>query len=208
MQLILDSTNKLVKEVQELKSSLQYSQKEIDDLKVANSINTSAVTSMSTKHDELKEALANLALKADYIENQSKRNNIVIDGIPDVPTESWDESQHKAKELLADHLKMDPKLVEIERAHQMGKYTVNGQPRPVIVKLMCYKDKEEILKQAKKLKGTNFFINEEFSERVRQRRKELLPQLRETRKQGNFAFLKYDQLIVHHPRKFSNEPLE
>lgn len=140
MPLILDSTNKqvdeLVKEVQELKSSLQYSQKEIDDLKVTNSNNTSAVTSMSTKHDEYKEALANLALKADYIENQSRRNNIVIDGIPDVPTESWDESQRKAKKLFADHLKMDPKLVEIERAHRTGKYTANGRPRPVTVKLL------------------------------------------------------------------------
>lgn len=54
----------------------------------------------------MKEALANLASKADYIENQSRRNNIVIDGIPDVPTESWDESQRKAKKLFADHLKM------------------------------------------------------------------------------------------------------
>lgn len=191
----------LVKEVQELKSSLQYSQKEIDDLKVANSNNNSAVTSMSTKHDEHKEVLANLASKADYIENQSRRINIVIDGIPDVPTESWGESQRKAKKLFADHLKMDPKMVEIEQAHRTGKYTANGQPRPVIVKLLRYKGKEEILKQAKKLKGTNFFINKDFSERVHQRRKELLPQLREACKQGNFAFLKYDQLIVHPAHK-------
>lgn len=75
----------------------------------------------------------------------------------------------------------------------------------MIVKLLHYKNKEKILKQAKKLKGTKFFINEDFSERVRQRRKELLPQLREARKQGNFAFLKYDQLILHHPRKLPNE---
>lgn len=132
----------------------------------------------------------------------------IIDGIPDMPTESWDDtvvSQSKAKKLFADHLKMDPKLVETEQAHRTGKYTANGRPRPVIVKLLCYKDKEEILKQAKKLKGTNFFINEDFSERVRQRRKELLPQLGEAHKQGNFAFLKYDQLIVHPPCKLPNE---
>lgn len=35
----------------------------------------------------------------------------------------------------------------------------------MIVKLLHYKDKEKILKQAKKLKGTKFFINEDFSER-------------------------------------------
>lgn len=112
----------------------------------------------------------------------------IIDCIPDMPTESWDESQRKAKKLFADHLKMDPKLVEIEWAHRMGTYTANGWPRPVIVKLLRYKDKEEIFKQAKKLTGTNFFINEDFSERVRQGRKELLPQLLKHVSKGTLPF--------------------
>lgn len=207
MQMILDSTNKrvdeLMKEVQELRSSLQFSQNEVDELKQANNTSIIAFRTVSDEFALFKETQANLSDKSDYLDNQSRRNNILIDGIPDVITETWHESECKVKKILAEHLKMDPKLIEMERAHRTGKYLANGRPRSVVVKLLRFKDKTEILRQAKQLKGTNLFINEDYSEKVRQKRKELLPELRAARKQGNIAYLKYDQLIVHpasHPR--------
>lgn len=71
---------------------------------------------------------------------------MIIDGIPDAKT--------------------DPKLSEIQRAHRVGKYDPTGRPRLIVVKLLQFKDKDEILKQAKYLKSTNFFINEDFSKSV------------------------------------------
>lgn len=38
---------------------------------------------------------------------------------------------------------------------------------------------DEILKKGMCLKGTKFFINEDFSERVQSKREDLLPQLKE-----------------------------
>ncbi len=47
------------------------------------------------------------------------------------------------------------------------------------------------MSSAKKLKGTNIFINEDFSEAL-QLRKELLPKLRAARDRGERAILKYE----------------
>ena len=84
----------------------------------------------------------------------------------------------------------------------MGRFEADGRPRTVVFKLLRFKDKEEILKRAKNLKGTNLYINEDYSDKVRQKRKELLPKLREARTQGKIAYLRFDQLVVRE----RNEP--
>ena len=49
----------------------------------------------------------------------------------------------------------------------------------------------------KKLKGSRIFINEDYPDAVRQKRRELLPQMKAARERGDFAVLRYDKLIVH-----------
>lgn len=39
--------------------------------------------------------------------------------VPDSNSESWAETEIKAKKVLSDHLKIDPKLTEIERSHRV-----------------------------------------------------------------------------------------
>ena len=58
-----------------------------------------------------------------------------------------------------------------------------------------------MLAKANKLKGTNIFINEDFTEAVRLKRKELLPKLMEARKKGLFAVLRHDKLTVRPGRQ-------
>lgn len=51
------------------------------------------------------------------------------------------------------------------------------------------------------VRGTGIYINEDFSDLVRQRRREQLPQLKEERQKGNIAYFRYDKLIVHPSRE-------
>lgn len=74
----------------------------------------------------------------------------------------------KAKKLLADQVKLDPKLIEMERAHRNGTFFPDGRPRSVVVKVLRFKDKVETLWRAKCLNGTK--INEDFSKKVRLKR--------------------------------------
>ena len=62
--------------------------------------------------------------------------------------------------------------VQIERAHRVknkrnkdkktNPRTIVCNPRTIVCKILFYKPKKEVLKNAKKLQGTDIFINEEF----------------------------------------------
>ncbi|CAJ1081032.1 LOW QUALITY PROTEIN: uncharacterized protein LOC128379724 [Xyrichtys novacula] len=75
--------------------------------------------------------------------------------------------------------------------------------RPIIVKFLNYKDKELILKRRKELKKTapGVYINEDFSEAVRQKRQDRMPKVREAWNRGDIAYLRYDRLVTHPPRE-------
>jgi len=60
---------------------------------------------------------------------------------------------------------------DIERAHRLN-YRVRGC-RPIIIKLLSFKKKEEILAERGKLKGTEIYIRKDFTKRVMEKRKYL-----------------------------------
>lgn len=60
----------------------------------------------------------------------------------------------------------------VERIHRLGKAII-GRARPLIVKLRDFNDKSEIRAKTKLLKGTNIFLNEDFSRYIRQTRRKL-----------------------------------
>ena len=66
------------------------------------------------------------------------------------------------------------------------------------VKIVCrflnYKDKTNILRNVKKLKGKNIFINEDFSHETMELRKELWEKVKKT--QGKIAYLYYRTIVV------------
>jgi hypothetical protein len=53
--------------------------------------------------------------------------------------------------------------------------------------------------RANKLRGTNIYLNEDYSEAVRLKRKELIPIMKAERSKGNIAYIRYNRLIVHPP---------
>ena len=59
-----------------------------------------------------------------------------------------------------------------------------------------YKDRDTVLRAARKEKPPGVFVNEDLSQRVMARRRELMPRLREARQQGKYAYLSYDRLVV------------
>lgn len=50
-----------------------------------------------------------------------------------------------------------------------------------MVKFLRYKDKMAVLGKTKDLKGTNIYVNENYTETVRQKRKELIPAMKAAR---------------------------
>jgi hypothetical protein len=80
----------------------------------------------------------------------------VVDGIAESPHETWMESEEKVREIIFEKLKMDNRMIEVERAHKTGKPTIGpgDRPRPIVVKFPRFKDKVAVLERAKNLRGT------------------------------------------------------
>ncbi len=71
----------------------------------------------------------------------------------EAPGETWAETEEKITMILKEKLQLQHK-VEVKRAQRVGKPREGDKPRPVVIKLLRYKDRDAILQCAKSLKGT------------------------------------------------------
>ena len=111
VQMLMDSFNKrldgVFKELCDIKSSLQYTQKDVDDLK---SLTDNLSIQCKELNDDIKSAsssLNNMDGKVDYLENQSRRNNLIFEGIKEFDHEKWSDSEEKVRKILSENLKFD-----------------------------------------------------------------------------------------------------
>ena len=188
-----DRYDKLKETMTELRVSLEYSQQDIaamkDTLQLQNRDQETASAQMISTQEKLKDIETTL----DYLENQSRRNNVVFDGIEEDANESWQDSERKVQEILEETMELDD--FTIERAHRVGKKKQQRQ-RPIVVKFLNYKDREDVLRNGKKLKGTTVYVREDLSTKVMNTRREQLPALKEARASGKIAYFSYDKLII------------
>ena len=82
-----------------------------------------------------------------------------------------------------------------ERAHSMGRFTQN-RTRPIEVNFLRFNDKMNVLRNAFRLKGSKVGINEQFPAEINERRKLLLPILKQEKSKGNPARLMVGALIT------------
>ena len=67
----------------------------------------------------------------------------------------------------------------------------------IIAKLLDYKEKEEIMNRAFKLKDTGFYIREDYSKETISIRKKFWEDVKNLCKKGKYAVLKYEKIVTH-----------
>ena len=150
---------------------------------------------MSNENKELREKLRNL-------EDRSRRDNLRFSGIEEYQQETWDDTEQVLKDFLDEHLGL--RSIGIECAHRVGpKFDNSETPRTIVVKFSSFKAKELILKKANQLKGTGYYINEDFAKETLEIRKENWKKVKQLRENGKYAVLVYDK-VVRRERKSTN----
>ena len=96
-------------------------------------------------------------------------------------------------------MELDPNSIIIEQAHRIGKYE-HGNKRTVIAKLLNFKDKENIIAAARQKKLRDIYVNEDFSSETMKKRKELVEQMKKHRREGKYAVIQVDKLVVRERR--------
>ena len=71
------------------------------------------------------------------------------------------------------------------------------QSRTIICRLLNFKDKKNLLKNCRKLKGSNIFVNEDFSQEVLEHRRKLWKEVKRLREEEDkIAYLNYGSVVV------------
>ena len=102
----------VVKSVQSIKTSLEFTQKNMEELKPVQA----ELIKTNKEIERLNSDLSSQSLSLEYVENKSPRNNIMVNGILESSRETWEEAEEKVKNAVKTKLGID---IDIERAHRV-----------------------------------------------------------------------------------------
>ena len=98
-----------------MRNSLEFWQKDIDDLKPS----FLKWQELDSAIEEIQDDLNHQEEQMEYLENQSRRNNVRVDGIPEDDNETWEKIEAKVRQVLKDELHL-ASAPDVERAHRVG----------------------------------------------------------------------------------------
>lgn len=134
--------------------------------------------------------------RLEQVEREIRRNNIIIQGLPDIDGENQEGVKEEIQGVLREiGVEINP-LVDIKETTKLGIYKPNKK-RPILVKLQTWDKKMEIFKRTKELKGKDIWINDDYTKKVQDDRKILIPHLKQAKQQGHRAYLRHNKLIVN-----------
>ncbi|XP_059099208.1 protein unc-13 homolog C-like isoform X2 [Tigriopus californicus] len=152
----------------------------------------------STKLRELEAELEEVVEKLWELD-KSWKNNLVFYGIrSDVGTdENPSITESKIKEVISKKMQISREIPILRAKRSWNGPEVRGS-KPITVYFEKWQDKDEILRKSSKLKGSNIYIGEDFSKRVKDQRVELQKFMRTMRKRNPGAkfLLQYDKLFI------------
>ena len=185
------------KTIYDLKRSLEFSQEELRDTRKELEVCKKELTLHNDDIVAHKQALKTLNEQIARQEDHSRKRNLRFDGIVESVRETWEQTQEKVSKIIKEKMKLEN--IEIEYAHRIRKSDKNQSsrgPRTIIARLKHDADRDSVIKNSKKLKGTDIFVNEDLSELTIQKRREKLPLLKAARNEGKIAYFIKDNLII------------
>ena len=172
-------TRKEIKDVKAEVSDLK------DSLEFTDNVKETKVEKLEAELDNLEDKVQDIwdyQVDPDYIqhkliqlEDRSWQNNIRIDGIEEEEGETWEMSEAKTTKVFKEKLGIENEII-IEWAHRTKrnyKDEDKKRSRTIVLKLANFKDKNIILKNVNKLKGSDVYTNKDFSRETTELRKKL-----------------------------------
>ncbi|KAK2171068.1 hypothetical protein NP493_1107g00001 [Ridgeia piscesae] len=137
--------DKMVREharyVADLRLSLQYTQRELDEMKMTIHSQSDGLSNTTRDVEQVTCAQREMEHGIDYVENQTRRNNLRIDGVAEIAAENWADAEAIVRKSFTTALKLpeaQANAIRIERAHRTGpSSTGRGSSRTRIETASC-----------------------------------------------------------------------
>ena len=179
-----------------MKESIEFAHAEVSDLKNDNEARKKMDEVMKQKLEKLEKENAILSKSVIDLKARSMRDNLIFYNIPETKDEDTTNIIHKLLEKKL-HIEDATNNVKIDRSHRLGRQIQGATKlRPIVAKFNFFQDRENIHLNAKKLKGSNVAIAEQFPEEIVRIRRELYPELKKAKEAGKKAKFVRDKLII------------
>lgn len=127
----------------------------------------------------------NLEERFNCKEHYSRRNYLRIGGVEDPQNnETWKQTTFRVSEHFN---KLQLPIMNFERAHRVGPVST-FRPCTVLARFERFSDREAVLRNARKLKGSGIFINEDLCAASQAKKQNQYPLMKEARFHGKIAY--------------------
>ncbi|KAM7306031.1 uncharacterized protein ISCGN_015927 [Ixodes scapularis] len=153
------------------------------------------IKDLNRRIDSLENLVRQQAEKLIEFETRSRRHNLLVFGL----LEENGESESTLKAAVVDTLFRETLGVQVqtvERIHRLGKKKP-GSPRPVILGFYDSREKEQVLRNCRKLKGSQIRISNDYPKEIVEVRKKLWASASVDRNNGKRVTLVHDKLKVN-----------
>ena len=188
--------NGLETKVNEIESSRQFDSGTLDNINKKQKEVDSMISKLKKAEQEAKEN--DLNAKILDMKCRSMRDNLMFYKIPEERNETDDDCVEKVLKLIEEDLEIPNAKAEMElhRAHRIGRYNPT-KVRPIVAKFAYYPDREKVRKNANKLKGKEQGISQQFPKEIMEKRKKLVPIMKQARENGKDAYITVDKLYIN-----------
>lgn len=193
--------NSLSTRVLEVEKSQQFISNSYDESTKTNAIALNELDNLKTSLEDSIRANNQLSEEILDLQCRSMRDNLLFYGVAEAQRGEMEDCEKIVLDICRSSLNITDDVL-IERAHRIGRPNDN-RPRPIVAKFSRFPQREVVRKSAFKLKGANISIGEQFPKIIQERRKKLLPVMKEASDRQRKAVLIKDKLFIdgkpYHP---------
>lgn len=146
----------------DLTKSVKYISDQFDIYEKDRKEKEEIIKNLEEKVSYLSDTVTKLVKKADDQEQYSRRNCLLVHGLPETSRENTDDL---VISMFKNEMDIEIFSDDIDRSHRIGKKKDDpNKVRPVIVKFTRYNDRNKVYRNKKRLKGKKMSITESLTE--------------------------------------------
>jgi hypothetical protein len=179
-------------EVQDLKEEFKTVKEKFKSIETNHTNISQTNIALSTQIQQIQKEKENCSAKFDDLENYSRRENVICEGVPEHKYEKTLEVAHRIFRTL--HMPTPP----IQRCHRFGPPANNtNKPRPFIIRLVHYQAKTQMYRNARYLRGTSIIIKDDFCKNTLRKQTALKPILAQAKREDKRTKFVNEKILFH-----------
>ena len=186
----------LEQEFKDVKSSIEFVHAEVEDIKKVNEHLKKSDEETKKRIENLEQLNSTLNNRVIDLQARSMRDNLIFYNVKESDGENTTALIH---DILENTLGIEnAKTMKIDRSHRMGKKqgTTRTKQRAIVAKFNYFQDKERVLANVKKFKGSGMAVSEQFPDEIIKERKRLYPEFKKAKEQGKRVKLVRNRLYI------------